>query len=146
MAQDAAPPVTSLPPPSLPPPLPQDAPAPDALDGDVLPMSPVGDIPPHVWALLQQAGELAAEKLVAILQSPRFASYAPTAQRALIELALTRAYGLPIRRALNVNLSSSDSDAVAHSLADLAGALPETAPRAPAFRAGARLDPSDDTP
>jgi hypothetical protein len=114
---------------------PQDAaPAdnPPALSGDVLPSaSPLGaDIPPHVWNLLQQAGELAAQRLVQIIQSPRFTSYAPSAQRGLIELALTRAYGLPVRKALNLNLSSSDADAVAASLADLAGNLPETARQA----------------
>lgn len=100
-----------------------------ALSGDVLPdASPLGaDIPPHVWQMLQQAGELAAARLVQIIQSPRFTSYAPSAQRGLIELALTRAYGLPIRKALNVNLSTSDSDAVAASLADLAANLPENA-------------------
>lgn len=108
---------------------PQDS---EALSGDVLPdaTSLNADIPPHVWQMLQQAGETAAARLVQILQSPRFASYAPSAQRGLIELALTRAYGLPIRKALNVNLSSSDADAVAASLSDLAGSLPETARQA----------------
>lgn len=103
-----------------------------ALSGDVLPdTSPLGaDIPPHVWHMLQQAGELAAARLVQILKSPRFAAYAPSAQRGLIELALTRAYGLPIRKALNVNLSTSDADAVAASLADLAANLPENARQA----------------
>lgn len=75
--------------------------------------------------MLQTAGETAASRLVEILQSPRFASYAPSAQRGLIELALTRAYGLPIRKALNLNLSTSDADAVAMSLSDLSQSLPE---------------------
>jgi hypothetical protein len=113
-------------------PLPSDADmATPALSGEVYePSSPSSlgaDIPPHVWALLQQAGETAATRLVQVLQSPRFTSYAPSAQRGLIELALTRAYGLPIRKALNLNLSTSDSDAVAASLADLAANLPENA-------------------
>lgn len=110
---------------ALPPPA-DDTPS---LSGDVLPDagSLGADIPPHVWNLLQQAGELAAARLVQVIQSPRFASYAPSAQRGLIELALTRAYGLPVRKALNVNLSTSDSDAVAASLADLAANLPENA-------------------
>jgi hypothetical protein len=95
-----------------------------ALDGDLLsPLNP--DIPPHVWAILQSAGETAAARLLQILQSPRFPDIAPSAQRGLIELALTRAYGLPIRKALNLNLSSNDADAVAASLADLGDALPE---------------------
>lgn len=115
------------------------APAPDdattptedtlALSGEVLGQtSPLGaDIPPHVWALLQTAGEAAALRLVQVITSPKFATYAPSAQRGLIELALTRAYGLPIRKSLSVNLSTSDSDAVAASLADLASNLPENA-------------------
>lgn len=118
------------------------APSP-VLSGDVLPMPADSDIPPHVWHLLQQAGELAATRLVGLLQSPRFASYAPTAQKALIELALTRAYGLPIRRALNVNLSSTDADAVAASLNDLASALPEHARSAAQRAASAGVRVSD---
>lgn len=99
---------------------------PEAVDGEVMPIAGIGqDIPPHVWHLLQQAGELAAGRLVEILQSPAFKTYAPSAQRGLIELALTRAYGLPIRKALNLNLSTNDADAVAQSLADLAANLPE---------------------
>ncbi|MDJ0828135.1 MAG: hypothetical protein QNJ16_21885 [Rhodobacter sp.] len=91
--------------------------------------SPGGDIPPHVWSLLQEAGEAAAEKLLAILTSPTFSTYAPTAQARLIELAMTRAYGLPVRRSVNVELSSDDADAVAASIAALRGSLPEVAPR-----------------
>lgn len=108
-----------------PPSAPQE-PSSDGLDGQVLPPHAT-DIPPHVWAMLQEAGEVAASRLVAILKSQAFMTYAPTAQKALIELALTRAYGLPVRKALNVNLSTSDADAVAASLADLAQALPEHA-------------------
>ncbi len=84
--------------------------------------SPGGDIPPHVWSLLQQAGEAAAGRLRDLLKSPDFASYAPTAKARLIELALVRAYGLPIRRAVTVNLSGDD---VAKSLAELSDMLPE---------------------
>jgi hypothetical protein len=85
-------------------------------------------IPPHVWALLQEAGELAAERLRDILRSPRFGSFRPSEQRALIDLALTRSYGLPVRRSLSVALSSSDTDAIAASLMGLQDALPERAP------------------
>lgn len=105
-----------------------DQPEPDPIDGEVMPLaSAAQDIPPHVWNMLQEAGELAAQRLVSILKGKAFMSYAPSAQRALIELALTRAYGLPVRKALNVNLSTSDADAVAASLADLQQALPEHA-------------------
>lgn len=81
--------------------------------------------------MLQEAGELAAQRLVELLQSPRFPAYSPQAQRGLIELALTRAYGLPIRKALNLNLSTSDADAVAASLNDLVQNLPEHARHTP---------------
>ncbi len=83
------------------------------------------DIPAHVWATLQEAGEEAAQRLLELLRAPSFKSYAPTAQKALIELALTRAYGLPVRRSVNVDLSTEDSDAIAASLIDLREALPE---------------------
>lgn len=95
-------------------------------------------IPLAVWALLQEAGELAAERLRDLLASPRFASFRPAEQRALIDLALTRAYGLPVRRSLSVSLSSSDTDAIAASLIGLQDALPE--------RSGAPPEPRDVTP
>lgn len=97
----------------------------DATEGELI--GPIGEgIPAHVWTMLQTAGELAAQRLVELLRSPSFKQYSPQAQRGLIELALTRAYGLPIRRAVNLNLSSTDADAVAASLADMAQHLPET--------------------
>lgn len=94
------------------------------LDGVVVPPSEAG-VPKHIWDMLQRAGEAAAFRLNEILQSPKFAKYPPTAQKALIELALTRAYGLPVRKAVTVTLSSADGDAVAKSLAELTGMLPE---------------------
>lgn len=98
-----------------------------ALSGDLLPPQADSAIPPHVWAMLQRGGELAAQRLVELLASPAFRRYSPAAQRSLIDLALTRAYGLPIKRALTVSLSSGDADAVAASLLDLSAALPEHA-------------------
>lgn len=103
-------------------PLPADD-VPDAAQG-ALP-SPADGIPPHVWALLQSAGHEAAQKLLALLRSPTFSTFAPSSQARLIELALTRAYGLPVRRSVSVNLNSDDADAVAASLLDLADNLPE---------------------
>ena len=90
------------------------------------------DIPPHVWALLQEAGLAAAEALLDLIQSPRFRTYRPAEQRGLIELALTRAYGLPVRRSISVELSSTDADAVAASLMGLHDALPERQAKSPA--------------
>ena len=74
---------------------------------------------------MQSAGEAAAQRLLDLLNSPSFTSYAPSAKARLIELALTRAYGLPVRRSIDVQLSSSDADAVAASLDALRDALPE---------------------
>lgn len=89
-----------------------------------------GDIPAHVWALLQEAGEEAAQRLVELLQPQRFNGLAGSVQRALLDLALTRAYGLPVRRSVSVSLSSDDADAVAASLVALRDSLPERAPQA----------------
>lgn len=83
------------------------------------------EIPSHVWSILQEAGELAAVKLRDLLASPRFSAYTPSAQKALIELAMTRAYGLPVKRSLSVNLASDDADAIAASLMSLSDRLPE---------------------
>lgn len=87
-------------------------------------------IPPSVWQTLQDAGQIAAEKLLALLNNATFDTLAPRDKRALIELALTRAYGLPVKREVSVSLSSSDGDAVAASLAALSArvTLPEYAP------------------
>lgn len=82
-------------------------------------------IPPHVWEILQNAGEEAARRLYDLLRSPQFARYAPSAQARLIELGLTRAYGLPVRRSIDLSLTSDDADAVAQSLLDLGASLPE---------------------
>lgn len=104
------------------------APVPDASQEDRAPEvagAPQEGIPAHVWMLLQQAGEEAAARLLELLRSPRFKSYAPSAQKALIELALTRAYGLPVRRSLSVSLQSDDADAIAASLMSLQDSLPE---------------------
>lgn len=98
-------------------------------------------LPQHVAATLAQAGERAAQRLLEILTSKAFERYRPSEQRALIELALTRAYGLPVRREVSVSLTSDDSDAVAASLAQLAGRpLPEYAQPATQRHAGRRSD------
>jgi hypothetical protein len=76
---------------------------------------------------LQEAGEEAAQRLLELLQPLTFKALPGSVQRALLDLALTRAYGLPVRRSVSVNLSSDDADAVAASLASLADSLPERA-------------------
>jgi len=104
------------------------APANPEASQPVAPLSAhAADIPEHVWIMLQQAGEKAAERLLDILRAPSFPKLAPSSQARLIELAFVRAYGLPVRRSVEINLSTSDADAVAASLAALADSLPERA-------------------
>lgn len=86
------------------------------------------DIPPHIWQLLQNTGERAANRLYELLEPMRFAKLPASVQRGLLDLALTRAYGLPVRRSVNVSLGKGDLDAVAASLADLTDNLPERSP------------------
>lgn len=82
-----------------------------------------GDIPDHVWVMLQEAGEAAAERLLELLQPAAFAKLKDGTQKALIDLAMTRAYGLPVKT--QVKVVTGEADAVAASLAQLAGQLPE---------------------
>lgn len=113
----------------------QSAPQDAASDPQQLAMSQQSpDIPEHVWAVLREAGEEAANRLLQILQSPRFPTLRGSEQRALIALAFDRAYGLPVRRSLSVNLSSDNSDAIAASLHSLQDALPERAQDGPEGR------------
>ena len=108
--------------------LPAPPPAPPATPDSAAPASyaPPGEgIPPHVWATLQEAGEEAAQRLLELLAPARFNGLPGSVQRALLDLALTRAYGLPVRRSVSVTLSSDDADAVATSLAALRDSLPE---------------------
>lgn len=100
-------------------------PAPDANGAPEPSSGETEGIPPHVWDMLQQAGEEAARRLLDLIRSPRFSGFKPSEQRSLIELAMTRAYGLPVRRSVNVSLSSDDADAVAASLLDMREHLPE---------------------
>ena len=103
----------------------EDLPAVSKTTADQTPSEGGEAIPDHVWQVLQQAGDKAAQRLLELLEAASFSKLAPTAQARVIELALTRAYGLPVRRSVNVDLSSSDADAVAASLAALTDALPE---------------------
>ena len=90
-------------------------------------MTAQGDIPDDVWALLQDSGKRAAERLYQMLDGAAFTSYSPTARARLIELALVRAYGLPVKRSIDVSISTDDADAVAASLQ----ALPQTVTYSP---------------
>ena len=84
------------------------------------------NIPPAAWAALQEAGVAAAERLRDMLASKAFERLKAGDKARLIELALTRAYGPPIKREMTLSLSGNVSDAVAASLSRLAAAdLPE---------------------
>jgi len=78
-----------------------------------------GDIPPETWALIQQAGHKAAERLLDLIEKPAFSRMKVTDQARLIELALNRAYGPPIQKSATLALSGKISDAVADELARL---------------------------
>lgn len=87
-------------------------------------------VPAHVWTTLQAAGERAADKLLDMLSSKKFDRLRPSEQARLVELALNRAYGPPIKREMSLTLTGNVSDAVAASLATLSATdLPEMAGR-----------------
>ena len=84
------------------------------------------NIPPATWQALSEAGHQAAERLLDLIKAKSFERLKPTDQARLIELALNRAYGPPIKREMSLTLSGNVSDAVAESLGALAGtSLPE---------------------
>jgi len=83
-------------------------------------------IPPEAWAALQEAGQAAAERLRDLIAAKSFERLRPSEQARLIQLALDRAYGPPVKREMSLTLSGNVSDAVAESLGRLASAeLPE---------------------
>jgi hypothetical protein len=86
------------------------------------------NIPPATWQALSEAGHVAAERLLDLLQGKSFERLKAGDQARLIELALNRAYGPPIKREMSLTLSGTVSDAVAESLSNLASVdLPEMA-------------------
>lgn len=110
-----------------PPALAKQTPEPD--DASAPAVAPHDGIPAHVWQIISEAGERGAERLLEMLDSPKFHDFPPSARKSLIELAMTRAYGLPVRRSVEVKLSSDDADAVAASLNSLRDSLPERRPQ-----------------
>ena len=86
----------------------------------------LADIPKEVAELIEKAGLLASAHMVTLLSDTEKLKGQPlAAQRALVDLALTRAYGLPVRRSLNLNLHGDAADAVQASLNELTNELPE---------------------
>ena len=83
-------------------------------------------IPAHVWQTLQDSGAMAAQRLSDLLHGKSFERLKVGDQTRLIQLALDRAYGPPIKREMSLQLSGTVSDAVAESLGRLASTeLPE---------------------
>ena len=79
-------------------------------------------IPDHLWSLVQEIGEHALNRLFEIVSSPTFYKYRGSDQTKLLMMAIERAYGkpdAPVRKSVNLNLSSSDNDAVNAALARL---------------------------
>lgn len=97
--------------------------APDATSE---PDTGLGSIPPETAALLRKAGHAAAEALADWLEPHKLAKLKPGERIRLVELALTRAFGPPVKREVSVTLSGDVSDAVSASLAALSARdLPE---------------------
>ena len=85
-------------------------------------------VPPATWEALQEAGHRAAERLRDMIEAKSFERLKPSDQARLIQLALDRAYGPPVKREMSLTLTGNVSDAVAESLGRLASAeLPEFA-------------------
>ena len=79
-------------------------------------------IPDHLWSLVQEIGEHGLNRLFEIISSPTFYKYKGSDQTKLLAMAIERAYGkpdAPIRKSVNLNLSSSDTDAVNAALSRL---------------------------
>lgn len=110
--------------------LPLAASADSATETHTEPQASPDGIPAETWALLRSAGHTAAERLDTMLKSSSFNRLKASDQARLVELALNRAYGPPVKREMSLTLSGDVSDAVATSLARLSSVdLPEIAPK-----------------
>jgi len=90
--------------------------------------SPNEKIPAHVWRKLSDCGEKAAERLCEMLSDEKFHKLRGSDKTNLIRMAFEYAYGkpdAPLKRSVNLNLSSDNSDAVQSAMAKLAAAVPE---------------------
>lgn len=113
-----------------------------------------GDIPAATWAMIQQAGHKAAGRLLELLDGREWSKLKAGDKLRLVELAMNRAYGPPIKREQRLELRGDVSDAVAASLAKLSSFdLPELRARATQRAAESDLDAEivsdsqeDDTP
>ena len=89
--------------------------------------SPNEKIPNHVWTILSECGETAAERLQEMLTDRHFHGLRGSDKANLIRMAFEYAYGkpdAPLKRSVNLNLSSDSTDAVQAAMAKLAAAVP----------------------
>ena len=89
--------------------------------------SPNEKIPDHVWRILSDCGEVAAQRLQEMLASDRFHTLRGSDKANLIRMAFEYAYGkpdAPLKRSVSLNLSTSSADAVQAAMAKLASAAP----------------------
>lgn len=94
--------------------------------GEVTPLGKPDNVPADVWALVQDNGRLATERLNEILGSPRFHRMKASDQARFIKLAQDRAYGQP-GQANDGNKKGLVIDITAQEMAKLAkrAELPE---------------------
>lgn len=79
------------------------------------------NIDAETWALIQETGKLATERLYEILASPRFVRLKATEKAKLIQLAQNRAFGMPQSNRQDTNRRRAGyTDATAASLRELA--------------------------
>ena len=82
-----------------------------------------GTIPDHVWRLLGSAGEAAAVRLQHMLTDhDQWAALKQGERLRLVELAMNRAYGPPVKREVKLT-GKLDADAVQASLSRLSDAM-----------------------
>lgn len=90
--------------------------------------SPNEKIPDKVWKILSGCGEKAADRLQEMLASEHFHNLRGSDKTNLIRMAFEYAYGkpdAPLKRSVNLNLSSSNTDAIQSAMLKLANAVPD---------------------
>lgn len=104
----------------------------DVADADIASPEEVSmkpdEIPEDVWAIVQESGREATNRLHELLVSPKFTRLKTSDQTKLISLAQNRAYGLPKTSRADLNKRRGRiTDATAFALNDQAAraALPE---------------------
>lgn len=111
--------------------------------GEIVPLNQPDNIPSDVWALIQDNGRVATERLSELLNSQRFHRLKASDQAKLIQLAQDRAFGRPdpgVKRTIKT-VSHEIHDATAHSLRNL-----QTRLTLPEYSRARRTDDAPDLP